>query len=406
MLKKSYQKNLSRALAISVTLHFIALHVYLAISHLSYSEPPVRTVRIMVYPELESEIEKRPPAAGPSKTGEKRAGWINPTTVSTPPVGVFTKDNVLVPVPVLSSYYTTIPPGPNALNNADIPMIDVAGLRELANQGVPSSIAGTGTTPLVHFVPVPGKSPKIDLASIGGEAGTVLPASNVAGAQSRLDGFGMAGGGFDPSLAALKGGYGSAGIGGGEYSTGRSGSISNGPGSGYGAGKSGWATDLKSENSDAKKILLKSSGEKDWKSRDLKKLFHELLEWMEENPYEFPPTLKHYMRFKNGDITSRVAIATTEADYELFMLCNAASEDFGLLLVAAGDSTDAICLRDTGFRKQSFYLSKGIASRNEIAAVGSVSMLEQRPTLPETSKFYNIFLSWWDKTKAGEQKKS
>jgi hypothetical protein len=128
---------------------------------------------------------------------------------------------------------------------------------------------------------------------------------------------------------------------------------------------------------------------------------------MEGNPYEFPPALKHYMHFKKGDVTARVAISTLEEDYELFMLCNEASEDFGLLLVAAGDSTQAICLRDTGFRQQSFYLSKGIASRNESAAVGSVSMLEQRPTLQETSKFYNIFLSWWDKTnKAGGQKKS
>jgi hypothetical protein len=127
---------------------------------------------------------------------------------------------------------------------------------------------------------------------------------------------------------------------------------------------------------------------------------------MEENRYEFPPALKHYMRFKNGDVTARVAILTLENEYELFMLCNETSEDFGLLLVAAGDSSQAICLRDTGFRKQSFYLSQGVASRNENHDVASVSMLEQRPTLQETSKFYGIFLSWWDKTNAGDQKRS
>ena len=153
------------------------------------------------------------------------------------------------------------------------------------------------------------------------------------------------------------------------------------------------------------KIALKLSGEKAWKSRDLKRLFQELLEWMKDHPYELPPALKRYMRFTNGDMTSRVTIATQETEYELFMLCNTASEDFGLLLVAAGDSTQAICLRDTGFRKQSFYFSKGIANRNENGGVGSISMLEQRPTLQETTNFYNIFLSWWDKTKAGEQVK-
>jgi hypothetical protein len=226
---------------------------------------------------------------------------------------------------------------------------------------------------------------------------TMMPALNAPVVQTRPHGLPVLGAPsnvFTPKLETPKKGYGGSRPSGEGYSTGRPVTIPNGH------KKDGHTNTIKIEVKDD------PYGEKNWHTRDLKKLFHELLEWMRNHPYDLPPALKQYMRYKNGDVTSRVGILTAETEYELFMLCNEASEDFGLLLVAAGDSTQAICLRDTGFRKQSFYLSKGIAGRNESAAVGSVSMLEQRPTRQETSKFYNIFLSWWDTTKAGGQKKT
>jgi len=239
--------------------------------------------------------------------------------------------------------------------------------------------------------------------------GASLLSLNAPVVQSRSGGlavFGAPSNVFNPKLEAPKNGYG-GNLNPAGYSTGRTAPPLNEPKSGYTTGRTvPIVADRKAEEAGPEKVVIKGAGEKDWKSRDLKKLFTELLEWMKKNPHEFPPALRHYMRFKPSDVTSRVAVATNTAEYELYLLCNEASEDFGLLLVAAGDSTQAICLRDTGFRKQSFYLSKGIASRNESAAVGSVSMLEQRPTFQETSKFYNIFLSWWDKTKAGGAKKS
>jgi hypothetical protein len=409
-LKQCYQKNLSRGLAISTALHFIALSVYWGISGFNRPEPVVKTIRIMIYPDLDSKIEDE---AGSSKTEKSRQPWANnggATNASS--LGLLNVSNILLPLRVLPADYATIPPGPNVPDNSattEMPMVDVAGLQALANQGIPSSIPGTGTMPLLHFVPKPAKTPQIDLASVGGENGMVLPSSNgnnIFHPQAQLVGLGITGD-FNPTLEASKAGYNGGSATGKSYSTGRAGALPYRNGTGDGADNHGpSANDHKAENGGFEKIPLKSSGEKDWKSRDLKKLFHELYEWMQENPYDFPPALKHYMRYKNGDVTARVKIATREDNYELFMLCNEASEDFGLLLVAAGDSTQAICLRDTGFRKQSFYLSKGIASRNESAAVGSVSMLEERPTLPETSKFYNIFLSWWDMTnKAGGQKR-
>jgi hypothetical protein len=171
------------------------------------------------------------------------------------------------------------------------------------------------------------------------------------------------------------------------------------PGKGYATGRAGPVTGQKAVNTKAEKVNVKNFGEADLK-KNLRELFQQLAKWMRQNPYEFTPALKSYMRFKPGDLTSRAAIdAGGGASYEVFMLCNEASEDFGLLLVTLGDSASATCLRDTGFRQQSFALSKGIAGRNEVQEVFAMSMLEEQPTKKETARFYSIFLSWWDKNK-------
>jgi hypothetical protein len=177
------------------------------------------------------------------------------------------------------------------------------------------------------------------------------------------------------------------------------------PGNSYATGRAGPVTGQKAVSAKAEKVTVKNFGEADMK-KNLRELFQQLAKWMRQNPYDFTPSLKSYMRFKPGDLTSRAAIEAGQTSYEVFMLCNEASEDFGLLLVAAGDSAGATCLRDTGFRQQSFALSKGIAGRNEALEVFSIIMIEERPTKQETERFYSIFLSWWEKNKpvGGEQK--
>ncbi len=284
----------------------------------------------------------------------------------------------------------------------ELPQIDVKTLEALTQvvDQTPKDLA------LVQRTAALPTAVKMSEAQVGAAVMPLLNAPVVQNSAGGLSVFGTPSNVYNPRLDTPRKGYGGQ-VNNEGYSTGRVTTMINDPKSGYATGRTvPIVADRKAEDAGPEKVVLKGTGENDWKSRDLKKLFTELLEWMRKNPYDFPPALRHYMRYKTGDVTSRVAIATTEANYELFLLCNEASEDFGLLLVAAGDSTQAICLRDTGFRQQSFYLSKGVAGRNEIAAVGSVSMLEARPTLQETSKFYRIFLSWWDKTKAGGLKKS
>jgi hypothetical protein len=177
------------------------------------------------------------------------------------------------------------------------------------------------------------------------------------------------------------------------------------PGKSYATGRAGPVTGQKAVSAKAEKVTVKNFGEADLK-KNLRELFQQLAKWMRQNPYNFTPALKSYMRFKPGDLTARAAIDAGAISYEVFMLCNEASEDFGLLLVAMGDSASATCLRDTGFRQQSFALSKGIAGRDETQEVFAMSMLEERPTKQETGRFYSIFLSWWEKNKpaGGEPK--
>jgi len=286
---------------------------------------------------------------------------------------------------------------PNELPQIDVKTLEA--LTQVADQ-TPKDLA------LVQRTAALPTAVKMSEAQVGAAVIPLLNAPVMEKSAGGLSVFGTPSNVYNPKLDTPRNGYG------GEvknegYSTGRVAAAINDPKAGYATGRTvPIVADRKAEDAGPEKVVLKGAGENDWKSRDLKKLFTELLEWMRKNPYDFPPALRHYMRYKTGDITARVAIATTETNYELFLLCNEASEDFGLLLVAIGDSTQAICLRDTGFRQQSFYLSKGVAGRNEMAAVGSVSMLEARPTLQETSRFYRIFLSWWDKTKAGGLKKS
>lgn len=148
----------------------------------------------------------------------------------------------------------------------------------------------------------------------------------------------------------------------------------------------------------AEKITVQSFDQKR-EQIDFDKLFRELLEWLKANQSELSPSVKQYMRYRKGDITAKVAIGTDRLDYDLFFLCNEASQDIGLLMVEVSDSSTAIMLRDTGFRKKSFTLSKGMAGRGSEAKVNSLSMLASNPTKRETSRFYNIFLSWWEKNK-------
>ena len=213
---------------------------------------------------------------------------------------------------------------------------------------------------------------------------TTLPTPNTPVISDAAGGMPVAGAPsnvYNPRLQSSRVGYG--GTGGTEYSTGP-------------VGHGGPLADRSQANKPVEKIVVRSV---DVQTMDFDRIFRELIEWMKANPVELTPSVKHYLRHKPGDLTSQVKIDAGTVTYDFMLLANEHSQDIGLLLVARDDSSNAILLRDTGFRKKSFYLSKGVAGRSTKKAVTSVSMLEENPTKEETSKFYSIFISWWNANK-------
>lgn len=127
----------------------------------------------------------------------------------------------------------------------------------------------------------------------------------------------------------------------------------------------------------------------------LNELFMKLLQWLKANHVELSPTMQKYLNYKAGDLTSRVQVQVQGELFQLILICNEISQDIGILLVRESDN-EVIYLRDSGFRRESHYLSKGVALRDAHKQVLSVSTSEEAPTREETGKFYGIFLSWWE----------
>jgi hypothetical protein len=150
----------------------------------------------------------------------------------------------------------------------------------------------------------------------------------------------------------------------------------------------------KTEDRPVQKIGVKKFDDADIK-KVLKELFVKLVDWMKQEPRELSPAVKQFMSYKTGDLTTMVLIQTPDRLYELFIRSNELTEEVGILLASSGENGEAIYLRDVGFKQQSHYLGLGTVGRNEEGQVFTVSMREETPTKEHTSKFYNIFLSWW-----------
>jgi hypothetical protein len=376
-LRRIYQKNVSRGLALAVVLHFSGLMIYW--STLQEGEDP-RTVTIFKYVEIEPTTHPEAPRSNRRKSG---GGAAETTTPGAPAPGQ---------------------PGPINVPENFVPTAAIDQLKEIAQLGRPST---PGLAPPQRITSSLRAStlPELDIGSIGfadkrapdyqAQAGIGLPSASAVGS---ANGYGTdleaATVGYGGGVPGGTGAGGSGGSGGYGYGPGRGRAGSGiGPGTGTGSGtglKS--AVERKGQAPPHNKVEVK---EKNLETVDLNRVFLELLEWLKSHQSELGPVLKHYLRYRPGDLTADIKIETTPVDYDLFILCNEHSQDIGILLVEQA-SGDAIMLRDTGFRKKSFYLSKGKASRDEDHIVSSLTMLENSPTRSETSQFYNIFLSWWD----------
>lgn len=377
-LRKIYRKNIARGLAIAAALHIAGIIVYW--STLEEGES-LKTVTLLKYVEIEPKVIPEEPRVNRKRAGGGSAESAAPGSPAPGQPG---------PVPVPDNF---------------IPMAAIEQLKEIAQLGRPSR---PGLAPPQHITSSLHAStlPELDIGSIGlsddrapdyqSPSGIGLPSASALGS---ANGYGSdlraATVGYGGGMPGGTGAGGSGGGGGYGYGRGGGGSGSgSGPGRGAGTGLKS-AVERKGQAPPENKVEIKPQN---LETVDLNKVFQELLAWLKSHQTELSPVLKHYLRYRPGDLTGEFKIDAAPVKYDLFILCNEHSQDIGILLAEEG-SGEAIMLRDTGFRKKSFYLSKGMASRDEDMIVSSLTMLENSPTRAETSKFYDIFLSWWENNK-------
>ncbi len=362
--RKYFQKNAWRGLAVAGVLH--ALLILLYWSTLDKDEN-MRTVSILKY------VEIKPVVVSDDSKPERRK-LSGGAAAETPASGSVTAGSA----------------GPLVVPDNFVPMASIEQLNQIAQLGRPT-IPGLAPPSRITSSLQASNLPELNMGNIGDAdknapdyqdlAGVGLPtAANVG------NGYGS-----DLQAASIGTGSGSGGMG---YGPGGGNGPGNGSGYSRGSGGGGGLESAVGNKAPAapKKVEVK---DKDLETVDLNKVFTELMEWMKSNQTEFEPILKRYLRYQPGSLTTNIRITVDAMSYDLFILCNEHSQDIGILLVEAG-SGNAIMLRDTGFRKKSFYLSKGRTSRDEEGMMASLTMLENSPSREETKKFYDIFLSWWE----------
>lgn len=370
-LKQKRQRYTMIGFVCAAILHVVGIGIYWAT--LEKGET-LQTVKLLRYIEL-PQIEIEEPRKEPKRANDGGGGGGEPGVA---PAG---NSNVV------------------AVAENFVPMSDVAVIQDeiaqLVQSGMPALPGRSTGTPFGNIV---ASSNPLALPDL--KFGTNGYSSNSSTDPSGLglpQGFSGQGQGYTPGLASAKVGYGGGGTGGGGkggYTTGRGSGpgavnrIGTGPGSGGGDVTRVTAEDLKKTRTNV----------------DLNIVFGELTDWMSEHQVELPQVLKHYMRYNPGYLTSKVTIEALPTSYDLFLLANKESQDIGLLLVSKDETSHAILLRDTGFRKKSFTLHQGTAGRDDDSKdVMSLSMSEENPSKEKTDHFYRIFLAWWEHRPKGVQ---
>lgn len=118
--------------------------------------------------------------------------------------------------------------------------------------------------------------------------------------------------------------------------------------------------------------------------------------WMRSNPAPLPVGVQVHMNYEPAFLTSAVPFNSGGVRWELYLMFNEALRELHIVLVE-GDRS--VYLIDRGFQEQSRSLREGTVRRTNgrIMAVDSRSGAASGDRARE---FYNVFLSWWETTKA------
>lgn len=137
-------------------------------------------------------------------------------------------------------------------------------------------------------------------------------------------------------------------------------------------------------------VALKSFGEDDYSSQDF---IYPLIEWMKAHPAPHPYTMKTFLEYQPGDLTSIIYFHSENRNFEMFLRCTETTRELAICIV---EQTSATKLIDQGLSHRSHNLEEGTVTRgagNEI--VGTVSR-RTSPTREKTEEFMSLFLSWWN----------
>jgi len=125
-----------------------------------------------------------------------------------------------------------------------------------------------------------------------------------------------------------------------------------------------------------------------------------LIAWLRENPAELSPVEGKFLRQNPGDLASRVVFLLEDETrgnirYELLLLFKPSIDELRICLI---DGNTAIQLIDKGLQERSNYLRIGsvMYSGSEKISIQSTQIV---PSEEATRRFYQIFLSWWNRTR-------
>ena len=170
------------------------------------------------------------------------------------------------------------------------------------------------------------------------------------------------------------------------------------PGSGGGAGGGrgggigkGVGPGRKVRRGGGVKVTLKSYGEGDYRRREI---VVPLIEWMKKHPMQHPYTIREFLEYESGDLTSIVDFTIRNRSFEMYLRC---TEDTRELAICIVEGTDVTKLVDQGISERSHNLEIGHITRgDETGEIVGAFSTRTSPTRKETDEFMNIFLSWWN----------
>ena len=118
-----------------------------------------------------------------------------------------------------------------------------------------------------------------------------------------------------------------------------------------------------------------------------------IMEWMQLHASALPPGIRRHVGQRRGDLTARAATVHEGTPFEVFLLARIPVREIHVVLVRGQETYYLI---DRSFQREGRSFRTGYARRTSGVIQGVVS--EEKPASSrEASRFYSVFLAWWDK---------